>query len=175
MAEAAAAKAYTDSLTGTIGVDGNPIPAEQAAEGAKAYADSLTGKIKVNADTTKANNDINDAARDRTSTISVSAVLRSMAPGLAAIMNGTNRSVSVSAPASVGPTATSAPAPSPWGPPTTNIPITVNVPAPVVKVAAPEIPPIVVKLDGRPIAALIGSTTAPAVRAAAMRIRAGRA
>jgi hypothetical protein len=37
------------------------------------------------------------------------------------------------------------------------------------------LPPILVKLDGRPVAALIGTTTAPAVRAAAMSIRAGRA
>jgi hypothetical protein len=48
-----------------------------------------------------------------------------------------------------------------------------QVPAPVP--TAPGLPPILVNLDGRPVAALIGSTTAPAVRAAAMRIRAGRA
>jgi hypothetical protein len=54
-------------------------------------------------------------------------------------------------------------------------PFSVNVPAPVVNVAAPQMPPIVVNLDGRPVKALIGSTTAPAVRAAAMAIRAGRA
>jgi hypothetical protein len=37
------------------------------------------------------------------------------------------------------------------------------------------LPPIMVNLNGRPIAALIGTTTAPAVRAAAMSIRTGRA
>jgi hypothetical protein len=46
-----------------------------------------------------------------------------------------------------------------------------------VTVTAPTValPPIKIMLDGRPIAALIGTTTAPAVRAAAMAIRAGRA
>jgi hypothetical protein len=54
----------------------------------------------------------------------------------------------------------------------TSQPAVVTAGAPIVNVAAP---PILIKLDGRPVAALIGSTTAPAVRAAAMAIRAGRA
>ena len=63
--------ALINSSGGTVTIEGDNTPANEATDAAKQHADGTTGTIDVDADTAGANSDINNAARDRNSTIRV--------------------------------------------------------------------------------------------------------
>ncbi|MDN5859347.1 MAG: hypothetical protein L0H84_12065 [Pseudonocardia sp.] len=62
---------FADGSRGTITIDGNQEPANGKITATVRFADGSTGTIQVNANAGAANSAINDAARDRTSTINV--------------------------------------------------------------------------------------------------------
>lgn len=62
---------FADGSRGTVTIDGNPDPATGKADATVTYANGKTGRIKVDAHTGAANDAIDWAARNRTSTITV--------------------------------------------------------------------------------------------------------
>lgn len=62
---------FADGSRGTITIDGNPDPATGRVNATVTYANGRTGRISVDANAASANNAIDWAARNRTSTITV--------------------------------------------------------------------------------------------------------
>jgi hypothetical protein len=192
-----AAKAYADGLVGTETVGADASTATTAADDAKSHADGLDAAIGVGADMTQFNAAMVEALKPRRVQVIGSLTFEGNRahggkvppgpPGIAGeagaefirLPDGTEMLLSQRTMVPAGTQVTSAArtrsiirarrrGPARFANGTGAGSLTVNT-------AAAALPPIVVNLNGRPIAALIGTTTAAAVRAAAMTIRAGRA